>query len=467
MSNLFLWIFLLTILYSILFYGKTLGLSVILFVPLVLMFVIYVLKKYNKIQNKKGLLFIIPILLLSLTYFIYDNAFFYESNFMVIFGLFILIYIYTIKPTFILSKIINDAARIIFEPLTCISKIFNLLGGKISKKVHLSEKHKKIIKSIIIILPIVCVVLALLSSADMMFDELLSKGFSNVGKVLERYFSEDLLGRLITMFIFFIYMSASLNFIIFNYKEEKEVFKEKKEKDPFTIHLLLTVLNIIYIIFDFIQIRSLLFHYVSSSVNYAEYARQGFFQLMFVSMINITVILIAKRFERENSKYIKIQSIIMVFLTFIIVISSFLRMHLYESMYGYTFLRLLVYTILIGETVLFIPTILYILKSKFNILKYYMIIILIFYVSLNYLNPNVFIAKRNIQRYEKTGKIDICYLENFDSDSVLELYHLYKNTNDKEIKNSLKNYFNSIDLNMNGISEYNLSKMKAKRVLRK
>ena len=188
---------------------------------------------------------------------------------------------------------------------------------------------------------------------------------------------------------------------------------------------------------------------------------------MFVSMINITIILIAKRFERENSKYIKIQSIIMVFLTFIIVISSFLRMHLYESMYGYTFLRLLVYTILIVETVLFIPTILYILKSKFNILKYYMIIILIFYVSLNYLNPNIFIAKRNIQRYEKTGKIDIHYLENFDSDSVSELYHLYKSTNDKEIKDSLKNYFNSIDLNMNGISEYNLSKMKARRVLKK
>ena len=45
MNNLFLWIFLLTLLQSILFYGKSLGLSVVIFMIFLLPFLYYVLKK--------------------------------------------------------------------------------------------------------------------------------------------------------------------------------------------------------------------------------------------------------------------------------------------------------------------------------------------------------------------------------------------------------------------------------------
>ena len=73
----------------------------------------------------------------------------------------------------------------------------------------------------------------------------------------------------------------------------------------------------------------------------------------------------------------------MVFLTLIIIVSSFLRMNLYEQAYGYTLLRLGVYFILITEGILLIPTIIYILKSKFNVLNYYMIITIAIYLFVN------------------------------------------------------------------------------------
>ena len=74
MGNYIIFIFLLTILHSVLFYSKGLGLNVILFMIPLLIFLICILYKEKKIVNKKGLLFIIPILLLSCSYFVYNNA---------------------------------------------------------------------------------------------------------------------------------------------------------------------------------------------------------------------------------------------------------------------------------------------------------------------------------------------------------------------------------------------------------
>ena len=59
----------------------------------------------------------------------------------------------------------------------------------------------------------------------------------------------------------------------------------------------------------------------------------------------------------------------MVFLTLIIIVSSFYRMNLYEQAYGYTLLRLGVYVALITEGILLIPTVVYIVKDKINILN--------------------------------------------------------------------------------------------------
>ena len=93
MIDLVIYIFLICIYNSILFFGKKYGLNVILFNVPLLIFIAYVLKKNKKINNKRGLLFMIPILLLSLSYLIYDNMFFKIFNVLVIVLLFALTYL--------------------------------------------------------------------------------------------------------------------------------------------------------------------------------------------------------------------------------------------------------------------------------------------------------------------------------------------------------------------------------------
>ncbi len=226
-------------------------------------------------------------------------------------------------------------------------------------------------------------------------------------------------------------------------------------------------MNLVYILFDFIQIRSLIFHQGLKNINYAQYARSGFFQLMFISVINIIILLLSKRSDKDT-KFVKAMSLLMVGLTFIIIISSFLRMYMYESQYGYTLLRLLVYVILFTETLLLIPTILYIINPKINILKYYIIISYTVYTLLALAPVDYFIAYNNIERYHKTGKIDVYYLENSSTDNIPLLCNLYKELNGRKYnKGQLRIYLKELYKRnqKSTLLEFNLSRERAVKAL--
>ena len=67
-----------------LFLGKDIGLSMLLFTAPFVYFFIHLLEKNNKIKNSRSKILLIPILLLSSTYFIYDNTFFNNWNLLII-----------------------------------------------------------------------------------------------------------------------------------------------------------------------------------------------------------------------------------------------------------------------------------------------------------------------------------------------------------------------------------------------
>ena len=112
-------------------------------------------------------------------------------------------------------------------------------------------------------------------------------------------------------------------------------------------------------------------------------------------------------------------------------------MNLYIEQYGDTRLRLLVKFTLLTETILLIPTSMYIMSSKVNLVKTYLIIITTMYCIINFANIDNLIAKRNVQRFEETGKIDIWYLTGeLDKATVLEqVYKLKSIKPEAEIQN--------------------------------
>ena len=148
-------------------------------------------------------------------------------------------------------------------------------------------------------------------------------------------------------------------------------------------------------------------------------------------------------------------------------------MHFYESAYGYTLLRLLVYCTLFTEIILFIPTILYILDKKVNLSKSYLTIIMIIYICMNFANFDNIIATRNVNRYIETGKIDLHYLKNSTgSDAINPIITILKapgkhNEIQVETITYLKDVYKSLSKEKMDFRNLNLSKIYAKKLIEK
>jgi len=462
MSSLLIYIFLISIYNVVLFFGYKLGLNVILFNVVLLGLLIFSLYKNKKINNKYGLLFSIPILITSLNYLLYSN-YFALFNIIVIPILFCLLLIFTIYPSYKFVDLLSKGVYLLFMPFGFIGNLYRVVGMSLEKYLKIDKKKRKTILSYLIIIPIILIVLFLLITADSEFKNIFT-GLYNVFKNVSIF---GIIGRIILFFIVFTYLGCFINYYLFGFKEEKDN-SIKFKVDSNTMKRLLIILNVIYIIFDIIQVRSLLLHHVGDGIVYSEYARSGFFQLMIISIINISILLITKHCKEE--KIHKHMSLVMVLLTFVIILSSLYRMYMYDMAYGYTFLRLMVYVTLITELLLLIPTIIYIYKDKFKILKYYLIIIVSIYSIINLVSIDKVIAYNNINRYYRSDKLDYEYLENYRADNIPILYDLYKNTKDNDLKNVLEDYFirlrfNSSLFGKDRLFEYNISRDEANKII--
>lgn len=458
------------ILQSILFYGNKIGISMLIFEIIFNGILLFIFAKKNKIKNKTGIILIFPILVLSSTYFIFTNKTFYIANIFIIMLLNILMYIIMVNEKtelknnliYLYKLIINIMSKIKF-PINYTKREVEEYIGKNNKNHKINKNDwKKTVKSLIIVFFIVGIVLILLSSADEIFANLFS-GIGNIFKNINIKSISSFVLRSILVIIIYILILNSIFKIQKENKKEINYLKNKKALDKFTVKLLLISLNLIYLIFCFIQVKSLFLERtnMNSSFNYANYARTGFFQLMFVTFINFIIILVT---NRNSKKSVKILNVLLVIFTIIIAISSMYRMYMYSSEYGFTYLRIFVYIILITEIITFIPILIYIFNDKIDFLKWCFIISIIVYCSINYINIENIIVNQNINK-EDSSKIDYEYLYNI---ATADSYKTFKvkldnektSNNEKvEIINILLNIINQ-NKNMTW-QEFNISKYQA------
>lgn len=470
----------LAILQSILFWNRNLGISVFIFVLACVLYLIYILSKNNKIINKKAIIFVIPIILLSSTYFIFNNELFKILNIFVIVALGVTMCVYLSKSKIKWPDFLKKIGCVFGGMFESVSDIINTFKIPENKKENESlKKVKKIGKSLLITIPIILVVLILLMSADQVFEKIFDKVFLDLSKVLSLEGIVKLLSRLSVILITFLLCGGFLvNLVKDNtmFTKEDEDTKVTVKFENLTINMILTVLNIIYLIFGFIQITNL-FMNTSNNPNfdYSSYARQGFFQLMFVSFINFVILIVANINKVKKTKsqkiYNKIMSLLIILFTIIIIISAFYRMNLYQETYGYTYLRIFVDFVLISEVLISIPIIIYLLGKKIDILKSVIIITSFMFVLLNFMNIDNFIAEKNIDRYfnnPEDSNFDISYLCKLGTDATEQITRLLKADDEYIVKRTERYLYEqkqSLNLDEMNWQEYNMSKKEAKEIL--
>jgi len=462
------------ILFDILFYNKTLGISYPIFIAslLVVFFISMLISKVS--INKKALVLIVPILALSAISGIYSNMVLRILNFLLIPILMIALSALATninKAHWSDFRFIADMVKRVFIPFGSIHKPFTTFFGMIS--LDTGDKRKtvalKIFIGVIISVPLLAIIIWLLSSADIVFKNL----FTDIPfrTMIKHIFIVLPISIYIFSFIFSIFKAKESN--------ERKVYDKigwKSFIDPTVLLTILSLLNIVYIVFAVIQFTYLFggdTFILPSSFSYAEYARRGFFELVVVTVINFVILFFSITFVRKEGRKanIVIKSFLsaLVFFTFILLISAFYRMVLYEMAYGYTYLRIFVQAFMILLFLLFIINLIYIWYSKMPIISAYILCSLILFIILNFANVDVIIAKNNINRYQSTGEIDIDYLEGLSYDAIAVTAGLL-DCQDEEIAAQVKDYFErekKILAEQSNWQSINLSKIRAQRILDK
>ena len=479
MNLIFICGIILSLLQSILFWEKKPGISVMLFVISFLVGLIYLMYKHKKVENKKAFILAIPITLLSATYFIYHNTLFQTINVLVIVMLTIIMCIYATRIHIKTQEFLMKGIQLLAGTFESISDVIDSLKHKFKKKEDIenekSEKRKQVLKSFIYAIPVVLIVLILLMSADSVFANIFENIFIEFKNIfMAENFVMFCLRICIIMVFFFIFSGFFVNILkkdtMFNSESEEKIVEIRIEK--MTINMILTILNIFYLIFSIIQFTSLFSNMNTNDFDYATNARQGFFQLMLISFINIVMIILAKVNKGNISSYTKGMSILTLVFTVVILLSAFFRMNLYEKAYGYTYLRLFVYYILATEFILILPIGLWILDKKIDILKWTIGIVTIMYVILNFSNVESTIAKRNVDRYfenQEENEIDLEYLFHHTGTDAIEQMKRLLNAKDETITKRVKEYLlqekEELKDTNNSWQETNLSEIKAKEEL--
>ena len=481
----------LSILQSILFWDKIPGISVVLFIIPTILLVLYNLNEKQMINNKKGILWAIPIILLSLTYFIFNNSLFQILNVPVIFVLIIIMCISITEGKISESRFIRKILGKLFKPFSLIFEFisdFEVNEFFEKEKENQNEKiefAKKLGKSILISIPVIIIIIILLSSADSVFENIFKDISELISKALSNAKISDVIWRIVCIVISCIYIIGFIVTFTKNRDTEEEKFEDSKKINLscLTINTLLTSLNIIYFIFSIIQFKYLFINAgKTANFDYATYARTGFFQLMMVSLINFGILKIGKVEQRE--KLNTILKITMIVFTLVIIISAIFRMYLYEQAYGYTYLRLFVYFVLATEILILIPVTMNLLGKNLNTFKISLEIIVTMYVILNLINIDSIIASKNINRYlndMENKKLDVYYIMNSTgTDAIKEKIKILNQSSEglsitaqerlNDIKREAKIYLNGNkkyyqNKNMKW-QEFNLSKNKAKEILK-
>ncbi|MFD3327849.1 DUF4173 domain-containing protein [Streptomyces sp. NPDC058701] len=188
----------------------------------------------------------------------------------------------------------------------------------------------------------------------------------------------------------------------------------------------LILLNVLFAGFNAVQLAVLFGGYDkvlrSTGLTYAEYARQGFWQLLWATLLTLAVIALALRWAPRDGagdrRFVRVVLGSLCVLTLVVVAAALRRMDLYVDAYGLTRLRVSVAAM---ELWLGLVIVLIMAAGVFGARRLPRAVagsaaaaVLVF----GLLSPDGMVAERNAARFHQDGKIDLAYFQSLSADAV-------------------------------------------------
>jgi hypothetical protein len=185
-----------------------------------------------------------------------------------------------------------------------------------------------------------------------------------------------------------------------------------------------TALFALFVIFQFAYFFGGESHLRVSGLTYAEYARAGFFQLLAVAVLTAVLVRISMHVsavDRGTRRHVAFQAIctVLILLTGVILLSALKRLGLYEQAYGWTRLRLLshAFCYLVAAVLILLAAQLY-WNRRHLLIAGVVGAGFLTLAAVNAINPDAYIAKRNISAFRFNQKTGLGYLNLLSADAV-------------------------------------------------
>lgn len=384
-------VFIYAVFYVFCMYKNDSGITYPFFVGGGLLFLCLSLPKLGLTLKRGSVFYMAASALLGISTFCTDDARIISFNKL---GIFLLIMSLLLKQFYDISqwKLGKLMGGIAVTAIGCIGELGQPLSdGKQYRKEHPSKNSRQlwaVAAGFLITVPLFFLVLKLLSEADAVFRKVTESLLKNIsfGDTINVFFE-------IIVFFFAVYMLISF----LCRKTLKEEVKDRRTGEPVMAIMVTGFLTLLYLLFSGIQIAGLFLRQLDlpEGYTYAMYAREGFFQLLAVGLINLVIVLVCIGFFRE-SKVLKAILTVMSLCTFVMIASSAMRMVIYIYYYYMTFLRLLVLWGLAVLALLFAGIMVNIFKGNFPLFRYSLAVVTVLYVLLSFAKPDYIIARVNI-----------------------------------------------------------------------
>lgn len=286
-----------------------------------------------------------------------------------------------------------------------------------------SGKKQKFSKTVLLVLLGLClalvpslIVFALLTSGDTMFSNLVDYLFSDVGDIISKNFLSVFFGIPFGMLIFGLFYGASRK------RYPNALTRQAKQQGLSLIRIApsavtcaaLTPMLLIYVLF-FISQAGYFFGAFANlkpeGYSFAEYAREGFFNLCAVCVINGLVILVVHFFTKRtgNQEYTPIAKIFVILFSLssiLLAVIALRKMVMYIDEYALTLSRVYSSWFMILLSVFFLILIVKQFWSKLNGTLCALLSFLILFGGLCLCNVDARVADYNVSRYLELGKED-------------------------------------------------------------
>jgi hypothetical protein len=163
----------------------------------------------------------------------------------------------------------------------------------------------------------------------------------------------------------------------------------------------------------------------SAGVTYSDYARSGFFQLLWVSGITLAVLFVFSRISRfsdaRTARAFMVLAQCAIALTLLVDVVAFNRLSLYEEAYGFTMLRLYSHIFAVWVAVVFLllaADFLGVWSGRRWFIGATLATAAAVLLGLNFVNPEALIVSLNTSHAQTAHKIDGEYLSQLSSDAT-------------------------------------------------